>query len=210
MQNFLGFLLLILSINSLATEVYKCNVDGVTTFSQFPCGNDAVKVQIKEVDPHNKKYPSTRYSNDAVKIQIKEVDLHDKKYPSTRYSNDVGSPLLFRSAFATMDDRFKEYFTSNFKNEHHTTHWAKYVIGFEYDDFTRYLIINDNAPANNLLLLCSQIRAYNLNNLNSNGKVLSGEVRLRSNTTPVARYSTFFDSCSTIDGKKSVYLYSVK
>jgi hypothetical protein len=26
----------------------------------------------------------------------------------------------------------------------------------------------------------------------------------------VARYSTFFDSCSTIDGKKSVYWYSVK
>lgn len=181
MQRLLGLLLVILSFNSLASDVYKCNVDGVTTFSQLPCGNDAVKVQIIEVDPH------------------------DKKYPRKRHSNGVGSPLLLRPVFATIDDGFKEYFTSNFKNDSYTTSWAKYVIGFEYDDFTRYLIITDNAPANNLLLLCSQIRAYNLNNLNSNGKALSGEVRLRSNSTPVAKYSTFFDSCSTIDGKKSVY-----
>lgn len=179
MRILLGLLFITLSIGVMSSDVYKCDNNGEISFSQQPCGDHAIKI-----------VSAVTYNN--VNSNVDQ-------------SNDMGSALLFRPVFASMDDDFKEYFTSNFKNKHHTTSWAKHVIGFELDEFTRYIIVHDKAGLSNLLILCSQIRSYNINHTNNDGKVISGEVRLRSSHTPIAKYSPFFDSCSTIDGKESVY-----
>ena len=50
MPFFLIVVLFFLSLQSTAqatTVVYKCDIKGVTTFSQFPCAKDAEEIKIK-------------------------------------------------------------------------------------------------------------------------------------------------------------------
>ncbi|WP_448566304.1 DUF4124 domain-containing protein [Thalassotalea ganghwensis] len=40
-------LLFVISISLPASQIYQCEIDGVTHFSQSPCGEDASKVEVK-------------------------------------------------------------------------------------------------------------------------------------------------------------------
>ncbi|MEO2266813.1 DUF4124 domain-containing protein [Pseudoalteromonas sp. YIC-656] len=52
---------LLISSGQLAaqTSVYKCVVDGVVSYSQLPCGDDAQKVDVKEIVNKQQVMPST-------------------------------------------------------------------------------------------------------------------------------------------------------
>ncbi|PHI35960.1 DUF4124 domain-containing protein [Pseudoalteromonas sp. GCY] len=53
-------LILCVSSSTLAFEVYKCDVDGVITYSDRPCAKDAEKVKVRS------NAPSTRPSPDKL------------------------------------------------------------------------------------------------------------------------------------------------
>ncbi|XQW86890.1 hypothetical protein ACOYR1_09280 [Thalassotalea piscium] len=90
-------LLLSNPIHSVLADVYKCEIDGKTTFSQFPCADNAEKITIKEVQPvqtpptinyqaHNKEINDV---NDYIELsQIKrEINQHQSKIKS--YKNKM-------------------------------------------------------------------------------------------------------------------------
>lgn len=170
-------LLVLLSFNVVAQSVYRCDVDGVPTYTQQPCSDDAAEVY-------------TPNQSDRI---------------AKRGSADTGMLLLNAPVAGQIDKQFKQFFIDNYKNKHVTTTWAKYVIGLEKDSFTRYIIIADSLPANHLMLLCSQIRSYNLSKQSTDGKLLSGIVRTKNSNAQLAYYSPSFDECSAANGKRFSY-----
>ncbi|WP_394193903.1 RNA-binding protein [Pseudoalteromonas atlantica] len=79
MQMFLIVVLFILSLpftSQASTVVYKCDIKGVTTFSQFPCAKDAKEITIKAANVAQVNQQEKQASTSAVEsyLELQRID----------------------------------------------------------------------------------------------------------------------------------------
>ncbi len=79
-------LTLLLSPLFAQSAIYKCKIKGVLTFSQFPCGDDAVKIRIKiQNDEPLSQYKEDGKDKESVESYLRnreinnEITKHEKK-----------------------------------------------------------------------------------------------------------------------------------
>lgn len=74
-------LILLLLMPALAqASVYRCVIDGVTTFSQTPCAEDAEKIEVKPVQPATEQgadaTQSAREHLDQVSVDVRKRNIN--------------------------------------------------------------------------------------------------------------------------------------
>ncbi|MBL4909965.1 MAG: hypothetical protein JKX78_08090 [Alteromonadaceae bacterium] len=89
--------------------IYKCDVDGIATFSQFPCGDEAKEITVKVYNKTSKQPSSTQdfsnNKNDVDKFLIRqEIKRRNKKINHYKFKLEKELEVLKKKAYSVRNN----------------------------------------------------------------------------------------------------------